>query len=144
MPANTKSCDAAISAVVGAILMLAVTVVLGATVYAAVNGFGGDTVEAADAAFKAASVDTNGDGRTDAIKVTYLTGPSDVPAADVTVSVQSIDGTAVSGTHSGAWSPGDFDLFDTPTCATSNDCAYFVSVSILENTVVDQTVTVNG
>lgn len=144
MHANNKSCDEAISAVVGAILMLAVTVVLGATVYAAINGFGGDTVETTDAAFKATSVDTNGDGRTDAIKVTYLTGPSNVPAADVAIAVQSLSGTAVSGTHSGAWNPGDFDLYDTPTCSSSGGCGYFVSASILGNTVVDQTVNVNG
>lgn len=127
--------EEAISAVVGAILMIAVTVVIGATVYAVVNGFGDEKSDTGpNAVYKAQSVDTDGDGVTDHIKISYLTGPSGVDAGDVDITVRTADGddAVASDTEPTTWSPGDFMIFEDAG-------TYFVTVSILDTTVVDST-----
>lgn len=131
--------DHGISAVVGAILMIAVTVVIGATVYAVVNGFGDKETNAGpDAVFKAQSVDTDGNGVTDKIKISYLTGPPNVDDSDVDITVKQADGTAASasGTEPATWNPGDFMVFE-------DQGSYFVTASILDHTVVDTTLTID-
>lgn len=127
----------AISAVVGAILMIAVTVVIGATVYAVVNGFGDDEASSGpNAVFKAQAMDTNNNGLSDRIKISYLTGPAGVPASDVDITVQDEDGddATPSGTEPSPWNPGDFMVFEDAE-------TYFVTVSILGTTVVDSQLT---
>ena len=137
---NVLEDEEAISAVVGAILMIAVTVVIGATVYAVVNGFGDETSdEGPNAVYKAQSVDTDGNGVTDHIKVSYLTGPAEVDDDDVDITVRSADGddADASAAEPAEWSPGDFMIFENPTGTTEE--TYFVTVSILDTTVVDTT-----
>ncbi len=134
---NNFAKDSAVSPVIGTILMVAVTVVLGATVYAVMSGFGDDSIkERTNAAFKAQTVDTDGDGKTDHIKITYISGPTNVPIGDVALKVvNSTTGVAVveSVAKVGAWNPGDFLVYNPPGAG-----AYFVTVSILGDTVVDK------
>lgn len=138
--------DEGVSPVIGTILMVAVTVVLGATVFAAVNGFGSKGVqESTNAVFKATAVDTDGNGRTDTMKLTYLTGPTGVALSDVSVNVNpattlswtrsDLGADGVANTADDEWSPGDFTTVN-PAARTT----YFVSVSILGTTVLDQAV----
>ncbi len=143
--------DDGVSPVIGTILMVAVTVVLGVTVYAVMSGFGDDSIqEPTNAAFKTQAVDTDGDGKSDKLKVTYISGPTAVPAADVLIAIKASNGTAayvdlaagggqwVSPTSPAQWNPGDFIVFD-PLDAGS----YFVTVSILGDTVVDKSVMID-
>lgn len=132
--------DEGISAVVGAILMIAVTVVIGATVYAAMNGFGDDEVsDGPQAAYRAQAIDTDGDGKSDRIKITYLTGPTGVGNSDVALAVKDDGGNDVDpvADKTTDWSPGDFVLYDGAAGP------HFVTVSILGTTVVDQTLTLD-
>lgn len=138
--------DDGVSPVIGTILMVAVTVVLGATVYAALSGFGSNAVqESTNAVFKAVAVDTDGNGRTDTLKITYVTGPSNVALGDISVNLNPADtptwtrsspgdATAVPPVEA-TWNPGDFGTL-SPGVATT----YFVSVTVLGTTVLDQSV----
>lgn len=132
--------DRAVSPIIGTILMIAVTVVLGATVYGAVNGFGSKTVkESTNAAFRVQAVDTNNDGATDVLKLTYVTGPSGVAESNVVIQVKNATGAVQTlAARGAAWSPGDLMLYDLPRDT------YFVSVSILGSAVVDQTVSLDA
>lgn len=132
--------DNAVSPVVGTILMVAVTVALGATVLAVMSGVGDDEIkESSNAVFKATPVDTDDDGKTDVIRITYISGPTNVANGDVTVTVQSAAGVSVTNSTSSDWSPGDFRIYNTPAGTAS----YFVTVSALGNTVLDQTIRVD-
>lgn len=132
--------DTAVSPVVGTILMVAVTVALGSTVLAIMNGFGSaDVKESTGGVFKALAVDTGSNGKTDAIKVTFIEGPSDVNDADVSILVANAAGVQVTNQSTAAWNPGDLRIFDPPAGAE----AYFVTVSLFGGTVVDQTIRVD-
>lgn len=128
--------DEAISPVIGTILMVAATVIIGGAVYAAVNAYSGKAAKPAiDAAFKAQALDTDNDGLEDTLKITYLAGPT---GASPSLKIADSTGAAVpaAAAHTGTWSPGDFATF-----ATTGDVAatIFVTVSLGENTVLDQT-----
>lgn len=132
--------DSAVSPVVGTILMVAVTVALGATVLTIVSGFGGNSIKESTAAvFKAAAVDSDGNGKTDAIKITYVTGVNNLATADVGVAVKNVGGTSVTNATTTAWNPGDFRIYDTPGGAGS----WFVSIGVRGSAVLDQTITVD-
>ncbi|HVL47948.1 MAG TPA: type IV pilin [Candidatus Thermoplasmatota archaeon] len=120
-----------ISAVIGAILMVAVTVMLAATVYTVVNGFGGDGVGApTNAAFKVQAIDTDDDGVTDTMKLIYVSGPNlDVGKVRIVA-----PGVSWVGTPSATWSAGDF------ITAAPGAGGWPVTVSVSGATVLDQTV----
>lgn len=129
--------DDAISPVIGTILMVAATVIIAGAVYAAVNSYNGKAAKAGpDASFKAQSMDTDGDGLEDMIKVTYLAGPTGSDAIKVTVK-NATSGSAVTGTTMTTWNPGDYQTFD-PSAPGS----YFVTALFGESTVLDQTLSV--
>lgn len=133
--------DQGVSPVIGTILMVAATVVLGATVIAAVNAFGGKDVDPpVNAVWKAQAIDSDGDGRSDVLKITYLTGPQGVNTADVQVNVVLTGGTLGTPTAAhataGEWNPGDFWMY-------TGDGTYTVSVSMLGNTALDQTLVID-
>src|SRR5438552_5641064 len=123
---NRKN-DQAISPVIGTILMIAATVIIAGAVYAAVNIYGGKSAkQTVDAAWKAQALDTNGNGKEDTIKVTYLNGPSGVANSEVTLKVLDAAGvTLTAGSpHSGAtWSPGDYVTY-TSTGSTFPQAAF--------------------
>lgn len=135
--------DQAVSAVVGTILMVAVTVIIGATVYAAVNAYGSKGVkESGNVAFKAVAIDTDANGKLDSVKVTYLSGPKGIAASDVTIALSKGDGSAVTATSTGhgasaPWSPGDFVIYK-PGAGT-----FLASVAVQGNAVIDQPVVVD-
>lgn len=135
--------DDGVSPVVGTILMVAATVAVGGTVFVAVNGFGSEsTQETVNAVFKAQAIDTDNDGSTDAIKLTYVSGPSGVDATQVTIT-HSLPGTPTpTGTKfpaASSWSPGDFIVYaDADVPAGTHQ----FSVRILGTAVLDQSVTV--
>lgn len=144
---NALRNDEGISPVIGTILMVAATVIIGGAVYAAVNAYSGKTAKpATDAGFKAASLDTDGDGLEDTIKVTYLTGPRDLSASTVIVSLRDADGTALArsiASHSNAtaWNAGDYETYELPAIG-GDPGSIFVSVALQDNTVLDQTVSI--
>lgn len=141
---RNASQDEAVSPVVGTIMMVAVTVVLAATVVAVMNGFGSESIEAPDnLAFKAQAVDSTGNGATDRVKITYVTGPEEVAVTEVTIRLTRTDGTALSpiAAKTTPWSPGDFIIFD-PTPVASGGESFFLTVSARGNTVIDQTISV--
>jgi flagellin-like protein len=126
--------DNAVSPVIGTIMMVAVTVVLGIAVFAAMAGYGDESVEEAPSTgFRASAVDTDGDGKTDAIRVTYITGPANLDGADV--SITTSEGTAPTPA---TWSPGDFILIDGVTGPVT------VTVAVLDVTVLDRTVAIDA
>lgn len=132
--------DEGVSPVIGTILMVAVTVVLGATVFAAVNSFGNKGLkESQNAVWRAQAIDTDGNGKTDQIKISYLTGPSALANSEVVVTVTSGNTThaPISSVKAaaGSWSPGDSQTYK-PSAAGS----YFVSVTFVGTTVVDQAI----
>lgn len=91
---KTRS-DAAVSAVIGVILMVAITVAIAATVYIYVGGFGTDEggSESASATLKAVSADS--DPKSEWLKVTLASGqgaPYDF--SDVTIQTVAANGTA--------------------------------------------------
>lgn len=132
--------DSGVSPVVGTILMVAVTVALGATVLAIMSGVGGDQVkESSNAVFKSTAVDTDGNGKTDVIKITYISGPSPILDTDVLITIRNAAGVDVTNQTVASWQPGDFRIFNTPAGADS----FFVTVSVLGTTVVDQTLMVD-
>jgi len=92
-----------------------------------------------DIAWKAQALDTNVDGRDDVVKLTYLAGPSHVPAANVAIAARSSTGTPLAPlvAHAGDWSPGDYETFALPLAAMGSSC--FVSVNVLGLDVLDQT-----
>lgn len=141
-----KRNDNAISPVIGTILMVAATVIIAGAVYAAVNAYNGKAAKPApDAAFKAQAVDTDGDGLEDMVKLTYISGPSG--ANNVYANVAGTGALTVSagtspGSGGGTWDPGDYQTFDglcvSPCTASSAAGAYFVTVTMGDNTILDQ------
>ena len=133
--------DDAVSPVIGTILMVAATVIIGGAVYAGINAYNGKTAKpATDASFKAQSMDTDGDGLDDIIKLTYLSGPKDVTTVRATLADSAgLSLTSIVSSHAtaGKWSPGDFETYKLePTSGTVG--AVFVSVAMGESTVLDQ------
>lgn len=134
--------DDGVSPVIGTILMVAVTVVLGATVFAAVNSFGNKGLkESQNAVWRAQALDTDGNGKTDTLKITYMTGPSDVADSQVIVSVSQGSTAQTNNSYikatNGVWNPGDFMAYTT---AGSASATYFVSVTFVGTTVLDQSI----
>lgn len=134
--------DEGISPIIATILLIAVAVILGATVYAAVSGFGSKAPkEATNAAFRSTLIDSDNDGKTDRIKLTYLSGPSN---ADVTQNVHNATNVPVSpiGACPTSMSPGEFCLYkaNSPTGAAG---AYSVTVRVVDTTVLDQTLSLD-
>jgi flagellin-like protein len=137
---NRKN-DHAISPVIGTILMIAATVIIAGAVYAAVNIYGGKNAkQTVDASWKAQALDTDGNGKEDTIKVTYVTGPTGVAASEVSVKVLDASGTTLTpGTSHGAtasWSPGDYVTY-THTGTTFPQAA-FVTVAQSGTNLLDQ------
>lgn len=131
-----KKKDDAISPVIGTILMVAATVIIAGAVYAAVNAYNGKTAKSApDAAFKAQALDTDGNGLEDMIKVTYLSGPSGVANANVSVSSSDGANTIAWGTDPGTWDAGDYRTFT----GTPGSGSYFVTVRMGDSTLLEQT-----
>lgn len=127
--------DHAISPVIGTILMVAATVIIAGAVYAAVNAYSGKATKTGpDASFKAQSIDTDGDGLEDTIKVTYLSGPSDSDAADVIVKDASDGSNLTASAWETSWSPGDYEAFTPDDAGT-----YYVTVLMGDTTILDQT-----
>jgi flagellin-like protein len=129
--------DHAISAVIGTILMIAATVVIGGAVWAAMNAYGGTVPEAGESAqFKVQAFDTDGDRIDDAIRVTYLSGPSGLqPDARLKAGETALTTNATFGS---GWSPGDSAVYSVPGTGTAQVTATIV---IGQNTVLDQTIT---
>ena len=140
MKANRKfKEEEAVSAVIGVILMVAITVAIAATVYVYVAGFGQEAQAPEAASFTAKVVGAD-------LKVTYASGENDVSEADIQV---IIDGTAY--TLSGAnghniisdasgtdWDPGDYVA--VTASGLTNPCP--VTVVVKGTTVLDTTVKV--
>lgn len=144
--------DTAVSAVIGVILMVAITVAIAATVYIWAGGFGtGDSDdEAASATAKAISVDSTRDW----IRVTLASGDT-APYAATDVSVEVLDsGDAVRSkvcddpnqagsyptcanefTGSDTWDTGESKFIP---CAGSG--SHQVTLAVLGSTVMDRTV----
>lgn len=129
--------DEAISPVIGTILMVAATVIIAGAIYAAINSYSSRANKSSvDATFRVQSVDTDGDGITDSIKIGYLSGPD---GAHVTYAIYQLDGTKINGTATGGaypyWTghPGDFVSYNPANAGT-----YSVSVLIGDQTFVDQ------
>ena len=150
---GSKRNDHAISPVIGTILMVAATVIIAGAVYAAINAYGGKAAKPpVDASWKAQTLDADGNGLDDTIKITYLSGPVNADAASVTVVVKnSATGLqyfppSAGLNHTGAWNPGDFTSWTGPCgaagSATEFRClplgSYFVTVSQSGSTVLDQ------
>lgn len=143
---NLRKNDEAISPVIGTILMIAATVIVGGAVYAAVSAYSGKTAKpTVDAGFKAQALDTDNDGLEDRIKITYLSGPRDLAAGSVALSLRDSAGVAlVSGVSShssvGYWNAGDYETYRLPTTGGTAG-TIFVSIAVQDNTVLDQTLT---
>ncbi|GEM_PF-4521185 len=134
--------DRAISPVIGTILMVAATVIIAGAVYAAVNAYSGKSAKTpTEASWKAQTIDSNGDGLDDTIKVTYLAGPDG--ASNIGFSLKQSNGTALpaGGLHSGTWSPGDYETYKLQYGAPSGAVAVYITISQAGNTVLDQTLT---
>ena len=142
--------DNGVSAVVGTILMVAVTVIIGATVYAAVNAYGSKGVkENTNVAFKAVGIDSDGNGKLDTIKVTYLTGPKGMALSDVSISLNwatnsTLSNVAPSTQHNpaGSWNPGDFVQYARPGVSGTGG-SFLVTVAVQGNQVIDTQVTLD-
>lgn len=121
---------------VGTILMVAVTVALGATVLAIMSGVGKDDVaESTNAVWQATAFDTDNDGKTDAVRLSYINGPADVLNADVDINLVGGTITADSrGAGATDWSPGDFLLVDGSGTGAQT---VTIVVSLLGTTVWD-------
>lgn len=130
-----------VSPVIGTILMVAVTVALAATVLTVMNAYGNKApAESTSANFKATAIDTNNDGATDSIKLTYISGPVH-PNADVLVAIKNAAGTAMTNTTTAtSWTAGDFRIFDV---AGSSAGPWFATVSVLGDTILDSTITLD-
>lgn len=127
--------DAAISPVIGTILMIAATVIIGGAVYAAVNAYSGKASKNnVDAAFRAQAIDADGDGRTDTVKVTYLSGPTGATAS--VTATGNATALAPGATAGATWDPGEFATWTTN--GDVSDTA-FVSAAIGDQTFLDQT-----
>jgi FlaG/FlaF family flagellin (archaellin) len=73
--------------------MVAITVVLAATVYLWVSGFGSNQSNLVQASFGAKAVDLpsgDADSSDDVIQLTYVSGPEDLNAGDVAVSIDGV------------------------------------------------------
>ena len=140
--------DQGVSPVIGTMMMVAVTVVLAATVITIVNRNKGATASnPTNAAWAAQAYDSDGNGATDHVKLTYITGPKNVPNGDIAISFLNVTGSflnplATNGTlqplsivHSGAWNPGDVIIYKPASTA-----AYTVTVTQTGNTVLDQSI----
>ncbi len=131
--------DDGVSAVIGTMLMVTVTVLAGITLYAVMGGFAEEGFRTpANAAFKAQAMDTDGNRKTDRIKITYIGVPT-VANGDVVIRIKDAAGTPVAfPAHVGQWKVGDSVIFEPPSAGT-----YFVTVTILDDTVLDRAVTVD-
>ncbi|HLE98011.1 MAG TPA: archaellin/type IV pilin N-terminal domain-containing protein [Candidatus Thermoplasmatota archaeon] len=130
--------DAAISPIIATILLIAATVVLGATIYAATTGFGSKTPTAGtDASFTAKPFDSDGNGLSDTIRITYLQGP---PGLDVTMIVADDTGTTI--THG----CDDTDLAVGDSCIVDetevDDGRWTITITAGNAVILDQTVTI--
>ncbi len=133
--------DRGVSPVVGSILMVAVAVIASATVIAFANQMGGDGLdEPGFVSFRIAPVDTDNNGRTDAVRITYVSGPRNIAADDIRLHVTDINGTVVPATYpkTTPWNPGEWVLFDAPGPALLH-----ASVGMLGETVLARTVRVD-
>ena len=135
MKANRKfKEEEAVSAVIGVILMVAITVAIAATVYVYVAGFGQEAQAPSAASFTAKVLGSN-------LKVTYASGDTDQAVDDISVYVNETAVTlALSGTDldsDGLWDPGDYVTVDTSTI-TTDPCP--VTVVVKGTTVLDTTV----
>lgn len=115
--------DEAVSAVIGVILMVAITVAIAATVYIWAGGFGesGSGPESASATVTVVSLDDNGQGEW--IKITLTDGGDGAPYANETVGAQiAVTGNAFSALcdEPGKGSPTGncADYFGNPTTET--------------------------
>lgn len=141
--------DDAISPVIGTILMVAATVIIAGAVYAAVNAYNGKSAKPApDAAFKATAVDTGAapNGLEDTIKVTYISGTTSA----ATVTIKNADGTTAMQDGADADTlPNDAPCTTTLSaagqffaCKPQSAGTYYAVVSIGDQTLLDQTMTV--
>lgn len=112
--------DVAVSAVIGTILMIAVTVVLGGVIYAAIGGFGAKDLgaQADPSVFRAIGIDSDNDGKMDSIQLTYFSGPEAIG------SVIRVNGVAVCTTTAG-------DDGDASTLANPGDSCRVSAISAL-------------
>ena len=128
--------DAAISPVIGTILMIAATVIIAGAVYAAVNAYSGHSSKPpTDSSWKATTLD-NGSS-TQQVRVTYLAGASN---ADASVNVKNAVGATVASykvAPPAAWDPGDFAVYEPAAPGT-----YYVTIVLDGSTVMDGTVDV--
>lgn len=87
--------DRGVSAVIGVILMVAITVAIAATVYIWVGGFdtGGSSPESASATAKVENFD--GNDRAEWIKITLASGGDNAPYSNSTVNVEIVAGGSV-------------------------------------------------
>lgn len=136
-----KRNDNAISPVIGTILMVAATVIIAGAVYAAVNAYNGKTAKGTpDAAFKAQTVDTGTDGLEDTIKVTYLSGSGGAASVTIRNSDGSLAMRQSDGTTPCTASLGTAGATYACDPASSGTAAYYVTVTIGDQTVLDQVV----
>ena len=141
---NLQKDDVGVSAVIGTILMIAVTVILGGVIYAAIGGFGSKDIGASkiDAVFKATAVDTDQDGVNDLLKITYLSGPS----ATVGVNILRVDADTPAGTTLSCGplaAPGDTCVLKSTTAGVTTTVTtgtYQLTVSVNSQTMLDSTV----
>lgn len=142
MKANRKFKEEenAVSAVIGVILMVAITVAIAATVYVYVAGFGSDVEAPKGASFAAKVIGNN-------LKITYATGDDDIADNSSSGAIVFIDSgyyvdLATHGTDidsDGNWDPGDFISLPVSGLAT-DPCP--ITVVISGTTVLDTQVNI--
>ncbi len=136
MKANRKFKEEenAVSAVIGVILMVAITVAIAATVYVYVAGFGSETSAPENATFTARILGGN-------LKITYSNGDEDIATSDITIVIDTgyalvlgTNGTSGDLSSDGNWDPGDY--VTNPVTDIDNDPC-MVSVVVKGTTVLD-------
>jgi flagellin-like protein len=154
MKANRKfkEDEEAVSAVIGVILMVAITVAIAATVYVYVSGMMGSPSTEAE---NASVVVRPENGR---IKITLTTGGNNMPSTGYafanTITIR-VNGTALddtTGFSDGYWEVGESvfvgdgspaDLDDVSTDVTQLQAAeYSVTITIAETVIYDDSVTI--
>lgn len=138
---HLKKDENAVSAVIGTILMIAVTVILGGVIYAAIGGFGGkDLSPKTDYGFKAVASDPNSGAPAHSLKISYVSGPSGL--TNVVLKIRSADGTdqtpTVTPTGCTLGAPGDLCVYALSAAGT-----YSVNVLVGTQSALDTTVTVS-
>jgi hypothetical protein len=140
--------DVAVSAVIGTILMIAATVILGGVIYAAVGGFGSKDITASSttsAVFSAKAIDSDGNGATDLLKLTYVSGPSGVNTTAVITTISGNTPVAIKTAPDGVCyflNPGDSCVYAKDTSGTALVGTYEVTIALAKTTALDQTVKV--